>query len=420
MYIQQQKANFKPSNTAPYHSNLPQCNIGGVKNISDEKKPTYSIKDIPELTVGSFLANKNMQQAYFNSVKKDGDIQIPGLDKIEVMSQIPTTPQTNNSTLSVYSLSAQQQPITVGQMLQHTQNQKLGQNLQYNNLNPNQFNLKNTKNTINSMNNINQQINFQLSNQNKVNLNQLQSDKPQDMKNTPKGFYTPPASSDTKDPSNVQSLTNTIITTSTQQTPNYAKKSNINIQTPNYPSITNYNIQNYNINNYTNISAPSKENNGSLMSIQDDQYASSNLNLTTKTGKSINIQKTSTIPKNNTLVKNGPKVRVNLSDTNNSSSDSSNIWKKDYIPLKNHNILTNDAPDSLKSYVLRSFENCNSDSDRKKCEQALQRIISNAKKKGQLTTRNWNKFPLPKLDSHIEEKYNTSNKSTIIINLLIL
>jgi len=451
-YQQQQKnLNYKTVNntTIPYHSNLPQCNqnfnnlkqtLSNDPNKKDEvKKPTYSIKDMPEMTVGSFLSNKNMQQMYFSYVKNPGKepeagVTIP-MEVTQVIEKAPINTKINQVTTSnINQINSMTQVNQVNQLNQVNQMNKV------NIKNPSNPHTQNTRPHMNTVSNVNHMNNMNTVNAIKASQQLNQNYQNQKEENTPKGFYTPsPGEVKNIQPSQSnQPLLNTNINPNQnnnlnqpQQGLGFSKQKTINtmttmntIQMPSYPSVTNFNIQNYNFNNYntnmppnvnqqfTNVNnlnsttSTSNTNNVNSPEFDSAKFASSNLNLTTASGKSINIQKTSTIPKNNALVKTaGQKLRVNLNpDTGNTDTS---LFNQDFIPLKSNSI-SSDSPDTLKSYIVRSFEKCSNDNDRKKCEQALQRIISNAKKKGQLTTRNWNKFPLPKLPGELEDNVNCS------------
>ena len=279
----------------------------------------------------------------------------------------------------------------------------------------------------------------------------------QENPNAPKGFYTPPNNLENKhsqematSPQSMNNINNNQQGFSSQPKTKINPNTNINqMQMPSYPSVTNYNIQNYNFNNY-NTNAPSSNNSTAILHTpinqnksykqqfisnhskspspdESNKFSKSNLNLTTAKGKSINISKTATIPINNALKKTGQKLRVNLSGI---EKDSSDIFSNDFIPLKTYNnsgisgiylhlnnidVGDTEASESLKNYIQRSFDKCANENDRKKTEQALQRIILNAKKKGQLIMRNWTKFPLPKLPNEIEDMVNNSIYFIVII-----
>jgi hypothetical protein len=394
-YYQQQQKNFanlnKPvlNSSLPYHSNLPQCNQNfnnlkqtinndPLKKVDEIRKNTYTIKDIPDMTVGSFLSNKNMQQMYFSYVKNPGK-------EPEGMPMQPPLPSTSFEVTQIIEKPAIKTH-------NHTPN-LINQSLRMmNTIKPNTANQSQYSPHVHTLQNQNQDI-------------------PQ---NTPKGFYMP-SSGEIKNTQTNQALIPNNLNQNNQTQQGFSKQNSQTkqpIHIPDYPSVTNFNIQNYNFNNYnTNVPLStsfstqqftSSANSGNITqnNIDSANFASSNLNLTTASGKSINIQKTSTIPKNNALVK--TKLRITLPD----SSDSL-MFEKDFIPIKTSST-SSETPESLKNYIVRSFEKCSNDSSRKRCEQALQRIISNAKKKGQMTTRNWYKFPLPKLPGEIEDIVNNS------------
>jgi len=447
-YYQQQQKNLSQyktvtNTTLPYHSNLLQCNnqnfnnksvINDAKKGDEVKKAMYTIKDIPEMTVGSFLSNKNMQQMYFDHIKNPGkepeSLPITSINNsMEVKQVIVKPPVKTNPVTSVNQVS-QVTPgnqlrtslnPTINTMLNSTSNPIMNSSVTPTLPTLTQINQMAQMGTLNRVVNVTPGVRKQKNvnhTQYTPNFHQIQP-QPEIPPNTPKGFYIP--SSGEKNSQLAASNTNN---TNNVINPNHIgmnkqKNQNINITIPNYPSVTNFNIQNYNFNNFnsnmptstTSFSTQQITTSNSTPELDSNKFASSNLNLTTASGKSINIQKTSTIPKNNALVKTGQKLRVNLTETPN-TLESTNLFSKDFIPLKSSN-MTEDAPESLKHYIVRSFEKCQNEKDRKKCEQALQRIISNAKKKGQLHTRNWNKFLLPKLPNEIEE--NVKN-SKIFIN----
>ncbi len=428
--------------TLPYHSNLPQCNQN-FNNISksipgnnlkkdEEKKKSFSIKMPQEMTVGNFLTNKNMQQQYFSYLKNPGkepeEAQATAKEVTQVIEKPAVTTQItsnlsnasvnsttnalngvgsitsfNSSTIPSQTVTKANSSITTAPSVPtvHTVTSSLS----------NVPSVTHTKqNSTTSMGN---PINHALRTANQLSqMHHNQSQVPVELlQNTPKGFYTPKMMELEKGQNQVNQGSQQGFSKQKTATIQSASQEQPQLQIPSYPTtITNFNIQNYNFNNFnTNVTTtqstfPNQQQPRSHSELIDDseKFASSNLNLTTASGKSINIQKTSTIPKNNALVKNNSKQRINLTD----NSEKGNFLDKDFIPLKNKNLAL-DANESLKNYIVRSFEKCNTETDRKKCEQALQRIITNAKKKGQLATRNWNKFPLPKLPHEIEESVNS-------------
>lgn len=83
---------------------------------------------------------------------------------------------------------------------------------------------------------------------------------------------------------------------------------------------------------------------------------------------------------NNTIIKSTPIVTKTNTDTTVKTS-------------------TGFYSESLQKYIERAYKKCKTEEDIKKCKISLMKIIQNALKKGDLHTRDFNKFPLPVLPS---------------------
>jgi hypothetical protein len=67
----------------------------------------------------------------------------------------------------------------------------------------------------------------------------------------------------------------------------------------------------------------------------------------------------------------------------------------------------------LNKYIQRSYEKCKSEFDIQKCKVKLTKIINAAIQKGDMNTRDWNKFPLPDLPSDEDNIVNIVSNDTI-------
>ena len=99
----------------------------------------------------------------------------------------------------------------------------------------------------------------------------------------------------------------------------------------------------------------------------------------------------------------------NYNVNNNSVNNNINITNNNYVIQKsNPEMIISGAckssgfSESLNNYIQRAYERCKTEADIKICKTSLMKIIQAALKKGDLNTRNFNKFPLPILPTDEE------------------
>lgn len=120
--------------------------------------------------------------------------------------------------------------------------------------------------------------------------------------------------------------------------------------------------------------------------------SSNNSNTGFSTGFSSNVvgqyNTSSTIPKTNTINNN------NIQNITNAPQ--SNIIRQS-IPQSQPT--KSCFSESLNKYIERAYKKCKNEEDIKKCKDSLMKVIQASTKKGDLHTRDFNKFPLPILPS---------------------
>lgn len=104
----------------------------------------------------------------------------------------------------------------------------------------------------------------------------------------------------------------------------------------------------------------------------------------------------------NTYGKNNIKANDNTNISSNSTINTGNENSSTKSNLIGNN---DDFSESLQNYIMRAYDKCKNDLDKKKCKKALLKIITAATIKGDLHTRDFTKFALPVLPS--EEKEDT-------------
>lgn len=289
--------NYNPMMTS--NQLQPQQNYTGISGIYHPNLPQkqkYEIKDIPELTVGSYLQSKNVQNLYLNSVKrKEGE------------------ETTNSTTVNTIELKNEQTGIINKFLLEDTvsnNNLSIPQSSQITNVtNYNIHNYNYNFNTINPTDNIPQ----------------------------------------------TNSLDNSVIL----QTKSVAPQLNIG---PN------------------NQNKTVTSNKGNVINLNN------NLN-------TININS------KNSSILGQPQVSSNSGNTN---------------ITKNQATKSGEFSEPLQKYIHRSYEKCKSENDRQKCQKALLKIINAALKKGDLNTRDWNKFPLPVLPNETNEDVGLKTEKIVL------
>ena len=102
---------------------------------------------------------------------------------------------------------------------------------------------------------------------------------------------------------------------------------------------------------------------------------------------------------NSNLQSNTAKTTTSAGASTTIKTSSVNVPEKEKTQSKQ-----GDFSESLQKYIQLSFDKCKSAEDRANCQKALTKIISASLKKGDFTTRDWMKFPLPVLPTEFKEE----------------
>lgn len=83
-------------------------------------------------------------------------------------------------------------------------------------------------------------------------------------------------------------------------------------------------------------------------------------------------------------------------------------------PLTKSDGFDKDFPESLKDYVERAFAKCQNPKEKAMIEKSLKSIITNARMRGEIYTRNWKTFSLPTLPR--EKSFTNAPMSSLLAN----
>ena len=83
-------------------------------------------------------------------------------------------------------------------------------------------------------------------------------------------------------------------------------------------------------------------------------------------------------------------------------------------PILKNDGFDKDFPESLKDYVERAFSKCQNPKEKTMIEKNLKSIITNARMRGEIYTRNWKTFNLPTLPR--EKSFSNAPISTLLAN----